>query len=81
MSQNVDISPVVAMIVPGILQLLQDRQGLSLEDASEILYHSALYAALENEETKVWHLGYPILYDLLMEELETGKITWPEEQS
>jgi hypothetical protein len=36
---------------------------------------------LEDEESKLWHLSYPILYDLLEEELTTGKIiNWPEEQ-
>jgi len=39
-----------------------------------------LYKALEDEKTKVWRLGYPLLYDLLDEELATGSITFPEEQ-
>ena len=81
MEQQKDISPVVAVITPGILQLLQEKRGLSLPAASEILYNSQLYAALEDEQTKAWHLGYPLLYDLLEEELATGRITWPEEQS
>jgi len=76
-----DISAVIAVITPGILQLLQAKRGLPLEQASELLYNSKLYAALEDEITKVWRLGYPELYDLLEEELATGHITWPEEQS
>lgn len=74
------ISPVIAMITPGIIKLLIDNRKLSLQDASELLYNSELYKTLENEETKLWRLGYPILYDLLEEELTTGKITFPEEQ-
>jgi hypothetical protein len=81
MEQNKDISAVIAVITPGILQLLQENKGLSLDEASEVLYNSNLYAALESENTKAWHLGYPMLYDLLEEELATGNITWPEEQS
>ena len=81
MEPTKDISPVVAVITPGILQLLQEKKELSLREASETLYNSQLYAALEDEETKVWHLGYPLLFDLLEEELTTGHITWPEEQS
>jgi len=76
-----DISAIVAVITPGILQLLQQKRGLPLEQASELLYNSKLYAALEDEMTKAWRLGYPELYDLLEEELATGRITWPEEQS
>ena len=74
------ISPVIAMITPGIVNLLMENRGLSLEEASDILYNSKLYKTLEDEKTKMWRLGYPILYDLLEEELTTGKITFPEEQ-
>ena len=75
-----NISPVIAMITPGIIKLLIDNRNLSLEDASELLYNSQVYKALEDEETKLWRLSYPFLYDLLEEELTTGKITFPEEQ-
>lgn len=74
------ISPVIAMITPGILNLLIKNRGISLEAASDVLYRSKLYQALEDEKTKVWRLGYPMLYDMLEEELTTGKITYPEEQ-
>ena len=74
------ISSVIAMITPGILNFLMENRDISLEEASDILYNSQLYSALEDEKTKVWRLGYPLLYDLLEEELTTGKITYPEEQ-
>ena len=74
------ISPVIAMITPGILNLLMENRKLGLEQASDLLYNSELYKTLEDEETKMWRLGYPLLYDLLEEELTTGKITLPEEQ-
>jgi hypothetical protein len=74
------ISPVIAMITPGIINLLMENRSLKLDEASRLLYNSQLYLALEDEKTKVWRLGYPLLYDLLEEELATGKITFPEEQ-
>ena len=74
------ISSVIAMITPGIIGLLMEHRGLTIEDASETLYNSELYKALEDEGTKVWRLSYTLLYDMLVEELETGKITYPEEQ-
>ena len=74
------IAPVIAMITPGILSLIIENRKVSLEDASDMLYNSQLYSCLEDEKTKMWRLGYPILYDLLVEELETGTITFPEEQ-
>ena len=74
------ISPVIAMITPGILSLLMENRKVSLEEASALLYNSRLYRVLEDDKTKVWRLGYPLLYDLLDEELATGEITFPEEQ-
>ncbi len=74
------ISSVIAMITPGIITLLVENRHLSLTEAADVLYHSKLYKMLEDEKTKMWRLGYPLLYDLLEEELTTGKITFPEEQ-
>ena len=74
------ISPVIAMITPGIIRLLMEKRNLGLPEASGLLYGSRLYKILEDEETKLWRLGYPLLYDLLEEELTTGEISFPEEQ-
>jgi len=75
-----NLSPVLALITPGIINLIMENRRVDLEEASRLLYGSQLYKMLECEETKLWRLGYPLLYDLLMEELTTGKITYPEEQ-
>jgi hypothetical protein len=75
-----NISPVIALITPGILQLLIEERGFSLTGAAELLYNSKLYSILEDEKTKLWRLSYVCLYDMLVEELTTGQITFPEEQ-
>ena len=75
-----NISSVIAMITPGIINLLIINKKIDLKHASDILYNSELYKLLEKEELKLWRLGYPILYDLLEEELNTGQIIFPEEQ-
>jgi len=75
-----NISPIIAMLTPGILNLLMENRSINLDDASALLYRSQLYKTLEDEKTKVWRLGFPLLYDMLEEELTTGKITFPEEQ-
>ena len=77
---NKSISSVIAMLTPGILELLMKNRSLGLTEASDLLYNSQLYKILEDEKTKLWRLGFPILYDMLEEELTTGKITFPEEQ-
>jgi len=43
------------------------------------LYASELYRQLEREETKLWHLSIPTLYEMWLEEKESGHITYPEE--
>jgi len=63
-----------------ILAVAIENRNISLDEASALLYRSQLYKTLEDEKTKVWRLGYPLLYDMLEEELATGKITFPEEQ-
>jgi len=44
------------------------------------LYHGSTAEVKNPQITKLWHLSSFALYNLLEEELETGKITWPEEQ-
>ncbi|MDR0841996.1 MAG: hypothetical protein LBP68_01085 [Acidobacteriota bacterium] len=75
-----NLNTVLAFITPGIIQLLMNNRKITAEAASILLYNSRLYRLLEDEETKLWHLSYTILYDMLEEELKTGKITFPEEQ-
>jgi hypothetical protein len=78
---RVDISPVIALITPGIIDLLMTERGMSVEQAASALYRSRLYAMLEDERTKLWRLGFPLLYDMLSEEMDEGRMTFPEEQS
>jgi hypothetical protein len=80
MTNQKNVYAIIALITPGIINLLMENHGMSIEEAAGTLYNSQLYKALEEEKTKVWRLGYPLLYDLLEEELETGEITFPEEQ-
>ena len=56
-----------------------ENRNLTNIEATELLYNSSLYAMLENEESKLWHLSPLTLYELLEEELETGHINYPEE--
>ena len=70
----------LSVLVPQILIHLTERRNISEQEAIRILYNSELYAALESEETKLWHLSALTLYALLEEELTTGIITYPEEQ-
>lgn len=73
------LSALLAILIPSIIQLIMENRNLTNIKAAELFYNSALYAMLENEASKLWHLSPLTLYELLEEELETGNINYPEE--
>ena len=77
--ENNQFVAILEILVPRIVQLIMDSRQLSNHDAAELFYSSELYAMLEREKSKLWHLSAPALYDLLEEELSTGVIAYPEE--
>lgn len=42
--------------------MLAEDRGISIVEAMKILYSSEMYARLEDESTKAWHLGPVALY-------------------
>jgi beta-galactosidase/beta-glucuronidase len=70
----------ILMIISGrLLQVIENERNVGIKEAADLLYNSNLYEMLEIEESKLWHLSIPTLYNLLNEELTTGKITYPQE--
>ncbi len=72
-------STVLIILVPQIIELVKEKYKIDDKKAVEMLYTSELYKILEEEETKLWHLSAQALFEMLEEELTTGKITFPEE--
>ncbi|MDR2505871.1 MAG: hypothetical protein LBD16_07185 [Oscillospiraceae bacterium] len=73
------IKGVLELIVPRLIGLIMDRLAIEEQEAFTRLYSSQLYAQLERDETKLWHLSVPALFELFNEEQQTGRITYPEE--
>jgi len=73
------LSTVLIFLVPQILELIISEYRVDDEKAAIMFYSSELYKGLEEEETKLWHLSAHALFEMFQEELETGKITYPEE--
>jgi len=73
------LSALLAVLNPSVVQLIMDNRKLSNVEATKLFYNSVLYAMLENEASKLWHLSPHVLYELLEEELATGSINYPEE--
>jgi len=74
------LTAFLSVLAPRILSQITEKMNVSEHEAIRILYNSELYETLETEETKLWHLSAETLYGLLSEEINTGKITYPEEQ-
>ena len=78
MSEN-GIKGMLELIVPRLLRMIMEKQSLTEKEALTRLYASELYRQLEREEMKLWHLSIPTLYEMWLEEKESGHITYPEE--
>ena len=69
----------IELIVPRLIKTIIENMNVTEKEAITLLYSSMLYAKLEREETKLWHLSVPTLYEMFKEEREMGSITYPEE--
>lgn len=76
---EVSIKSMLELIIPRLVKKIMETQKITEKDALTALYASELYRQMEREETKLWHLSVPTLYNLWLEEKETGSITYPEE--
>ena len=52
-----------------LADMLVENKGLSIVEAIKKIYSSELYDKLQDEKTKMWHLGPVALYKELVEEL------------
>jgi len=73
------LTTILVFLIPQVLSLIIAEYKVTEEKASDMLYSSELYAVLEDEPTKLWHLSAHALFEMFQEEQKTGKITFPEE--
>lgn len=74
-----EFKAILEIIIPRLIAYIAAQKKITPLAALELLYQSQFYKKLEIEETKLWHFGLPLQYQLLNEELTTGKITFPQE--
>ena len=77
--EKAKFTAILPFICADLANMISKEENISEEEAISSLYTSDLYAQLEKEETKLWHLSPKALYELYAEEKATGKITYPEE--
>jgi hypothetical protein len=69
---------IMPILIGGLVGKIIEETGADEDETFENLYNSELYAALENEETKVWTYSVPKLFDLYQYEKTTGRQELPE---
>lgn len=69
---------ILILIVPAVVHLIVENYGYSEVEASMNFYDSQVYALLEQEDTKLWHLSPLTLFNMYDEERKTGNVTFPE---
>ena len=70
---------MLILLVPQVVELIIQNCQIDGIKAAKLLYESKLYALLEQEDTKLWHLSALSLFNMFDEEQKTGNITFPEE--
>ena len=73
-------SMLSVILVPQILGIIEEKEGLDDMEALNEFYNSKTYEVLSDEGTKVWHYSALTIYMMWKEEKETGKLVFPEEQ-
>ncbi|HEY5587143.1 MAG TPA: hypothetical protein VIK78_22000 [Ruminiclostridium sp.] len=69
---------VFPIICSALAEKIAVELNLSDKEAVTKLYSFYLYEMLEQEETKVWQYSTEKLFELFLEEQNTGKISFPE---
>ena len=77
MSQE-QFAAILPYISADLISMIVSKKSISEEDAILKLYTSKLYAALEQEDTKLWHYSTEMLYSLLEQEEQTGCIRYSD---
>lgn len=64
----------IYLILPGkvsrMAMMYASDFGVTIPEALRRIYRSSTYRALEQESTKLWHLGPVALYQMFLEEAE-----------
>ena len=66
-------------LIPQIVDLIVEREGLDDISAMNEFYKSKVYELLSKEETKMWHYSPKTVYMMWKHEKKTGEIIFPED--
>ncbi len=70
---------LAVVVSPSVVGLIAEKLGIGEVEAVKRFFTSNVYAALSDEETKMWHYSPELISSLLEEEVRTGRFTYPQE--
>jgi len=70
---------MLVLLVPQVIHLIVENYSYDEVTAFREFYSSEVYSFLEQEDTKLWHLSALTLFNMFVEEKQTGTFTFPEE--
>lgn len=73
-----DFTFILQLKVHSIVTKIKEHLNVSYKDAMKMFYMSRLYKALEKEDTKMWYFSSYHLFNMFLEEKETGKYSCGE---
>jgi hypothetical protein len=76
--QKAEFETLIELKVQDLVSLLMHNEAMQFMDALPYLYATELYAALTNEQTKLWHLSTEKLYEMLKNEKLNNKLEYPD---
>ena len=72
---DISINFMIESITKDLILLLMEDRGLTMSEAFNSLYMSETYAKLKNQETGLYSQSTPYIYEYLIKEITTGKIS------
>lgn len=61
--------------VQSITTFIKNHFNVTYKEALKMFYNSQVYEDLENEKLKMWYFSSTALFNMFLEEHETGKYT------
>lgn len=71
------LEAILPLKIQSVVELMI-QEGFTFSESIRRIYSSNLYRMLEKEETKVWHYSPMLLFDLIKNEIKTGKLELPD---
>ena len=70
---------LMAIYNRAIIRAIANKLNITLAESLDKFYNSDLYEIYEDEKTKIWHFSGVAIANMLVQELNEGKIEFPVE--